>query len=227
MKTFIKRELEGWKPLEIAWLVLATAVILGVSLYWQENAIGMTASLTGVWCVILSGKGKLSAYIVGTVNTVAYAYIAFGAALYGEVMLNLLYYLPTNVIGWFMWKNHVSDDSGEVVKRKMPLKTSLPIYGLVAVAVFLYGLLLKYLGGDLAFIDSTTTVLSVVAQLFLIKRLAEQWIMWIVVDAVSVVMWGIKFSQGGENIATLLMWSVFLINAVIMYVKWYKEAKRT
>jgi len=226
MKGFIKRELSGWKPLEVAWLGIATAVILGVSIYWQENAIGLISALTGVWCVILTGKGKISSYIFGTVNTLAYAYISFGAQLYGEVMLNLLYYLPTNILGWFMWKKYMDSDSGEVTKEKLSLKNSLWVYPLVAAAVGLYGLLLQHLGGDLPYIDSTSTILSVVAQLFLIRRLAEQWVMWIVVDVVSVIMWAIKFAQGGDNMATLLMWSVYLINAVVMFVKWYKEAKK-
>jgi nicotinamide mononucleotide transporter len=37
-------------------------------------------------------------------------------------------------------------------------------------------------------------------------------------------MWAISFAQGQDNIATLLMWIVYLGNAVIMLVKWEKEA---
>ena len=32
------------------------------------------------------------------------------------------------------------------------------------------------------------------------------------------------FINGGENIATLLMWIVFLLNSVIMFVKWNRES---
>ena len=38
-------------------------------------------------------------------------------------------------------------------------------------------------------------------------------------------MWAIAFAQGNDSIATLLMWIVYLGNAVMMYVKWIKEAK--
>ena len=54
----------------------------------------------------------------------------------------------------------------------------------------------------------------------------EQWILWIVVDVVTVAMWGIAFANGNDSIATLLMWIVYLGNAVIMYIKWAKEAKQ-
>jgi nicotinamide mononucleotide transporter len=38
-------------------------------------------------------------------------------------------------------------------------------------------------------------------------------------------MWAIDFSKGGETISTLAMWSIFLINAVVMFVRWHREAK--
>ncbi len=87
-------------------------------------------------------------------------------------------------------------------------------------------MILKMLGGNLPYIDSMSTVVSIVAQILSIKRLTEQWILWIVVDVVTVFMWAVNFMQGGETIATLAMWSVYLVNAFIMFFRWYKEAKK-
>ena len=55
--------------------------------------------------------------------------------------------------------------------------------------------------------------------------LPRQWLLWIIVDTVTVIMWGVAFINGSESIATLIMWIVYLGNAVIMYGKWMKEAK--
>ena len=88
-----------------------------------------------------------------------------------------------------------------------------------------YGFILKALGGTLPFVDSMSTVLSVVAQILCLKRLAEQWILWIVIDAVTVVMWAYNYMNGGESVATLLMWIVYLLNAILMYIKWRKDVK--
>lgn len=87
------------------------------------------------------------------------------------------------------------------------------------------GLLLSRLGGNLPYVDSTSTVLSVVAQILCVRRYREQWLLWIVVNVVTVIMWIFAFWNGGESVAALLMWSIYLINAVIMYQKWSKEAK--
>ena len=99
IKNMISNEFKGWKAFEVIWLALATIVILGLSIYWKDSAMGIAAALTGVWCVILTGKGKLSSFWFGTINTVLYAIVAWRARYWGEVMLNMLYYLPMKFVG--------------------------------------------------------------------------------------------------------------------------------
>lgn len=224
LNRYLKEELTGWTPPELLWLGIATAVILGLSIYWGDNLISITAALTGVWCVILTGKGKRSSFLFGIVNVLFYALISWQVRYYGEVMLNLIYYFPMNFVGWFAWKKHMNQETGEVVKVRLSAKKSVWAYGATAAAIVVYGAVLKKLGGSLPYIDSMSTVVSITAQIMSVYRLTEQWILWIVVDVVTVVMWAVNFARGGESIATLAMWSVYLINAVIMYIRWNREA---
>ena len=225
IKVMLKRELSGWKKWEVIWLLSATIVILGVSIYYKDSPIGLGAALTGIWCVILTGKGKLSSFWFGTVNTILYAIVAWQAKYWGEVMLNLIYYLPTNFIGLYMWSKNMNNGTDEVVKKRLSLKNSIITYGGVVVATVVYGFVLKKLNGTLPFVDSLSTVCSVFAQILCIKRCMEQWVVWIIVNTVSVCMWTYAFINKTGDIATILMWSVFLINGTIMFVKWLKESK--
>ena len=225
IRSFIRKELIGWKPLEVVWLTIATGCILGLSIYWRDTAVGIVSALTGIWCVVLTGKGKVSNFLFGIVNVILYAIISWQAKYYGEVMLNLLYYLPCSFIGLFVWGKHVDQTSGEVVKQKMSPKTGLLVYAATLAGVIGYGFVLKRIGGMLPFVDSASTVLSVVAQILCLKRLAEQWLLWIVIDVVTVGMWAYNYIHGGESIATLLMWIVYLLNALFMYIKWRKDVK--
>ena len=125
-----------------------------------------------------------------------------------------------------MWKKHMNKDTGEVSKARLTLKKGLVVYALTVVAIVLYGFVLKAMGGNLPFVDSMSTVVSVVAQVLSVRRLMEQWVLWIVVDVVTVVMWAINFAQGGESIAALAMWSIYLLNAIFMYIRWYREVQR-
>ena len=80
IKRFIRTETEGWKKWEVAWLSLACIVIMGLSIYWGDSVMGILSAVTGVACVVCTGKGKLSAYLFGIINTILYAVISYQAA---------------------------------------------------------------------------------------------------------------------------------------------------
>ena len=219
IKKFIKDELAGWKFWEAAWLLIACAVIMALSIYWKDTVMGIISAVTGVACVVCTGKGKLSAYIFGTVNVVLYAIISYQAKYYGEVMLNALYYFPMEFYGFYVWNKHMNSDTHEVEKKQMNTKGRIIMAAAVVFGTIGYGYFLRRLGGALPFVDALSTVVSVVAMIVSVKMYMEQWILWIVVDVVTVAMWGIAFANGNDSIATLLMWIVYLGNAVIMYIK--------
>lgn len=225
LKEIVKRELSGWKKWEVIWLLLATAVILGLSIYWKDSMTGIWAALTGIWCVILTGKGKLSSFWVGTVNTILYAVVAWQARYWGEVMLNLIYYVPMNFVGLYMWSKNMNTQTEEVVKERMSFKGSVLAYTCVIAGTLGYGVILNLMNGTLPFIDSMSTVFSIFAQFLCVKRYMEQWVLWIVVDIVTVIMWVYAFINGTGDMATVLMWSIYLINAIIMFIKWKKDTK--
>ena len=226
IKQAIKRELTGWKMWQVVWLVFTNIVILGVSISQGDTWIGIAASVTGVFCVVLCGMGRVSNYFFGTINVILYAYIAWKAKYYGDVMLNLAYYFPTNILGWVLWNKNINKETNAVYTKRMTIKQDVLLAIISVVSVYGYAYILKMLGGNLPLVDSMSTVFSVIAQILMIKRFTEQWIIWIIVDAVSVIMWVVALPKEGGSIAVLLMWSVYLINAIIMFVKGYRESKQ-
>ncbi len=225
VRNVVKEELLGWKPWEVAWLIVACTTILALSVYWQDTAMGIVSAIAGVACVVCTGKGKLSAYLFGTINTLLYAIISYKARFYGEVMLNALYYFPMQFYGIYVWSKHMNEETHEVEKKEMQPRRKILLGIIVAGATAVYGFILQTLGGTLPYVDALSTVVSVVAMIISIKMYAEQWILWIVVDVVTVIMWAFAFMQGSDSIATLLMWVVYLVNAFLMYAKWMKEAR--
>lgn len=225
LKELWKNEITGWKVWEVAWLIVACLVICVLSIYWKDSVMGIISATTGVACVVCTGKGKLSTYVFGAVNTLLYAIIAFQARYYGEVMLNALYYFPMQFYGFYVWNKHMNVETHEVEKRRMKPKGRTIMLVCVAVATIGYGFVLRRLGGALPFVDALSTVVSVVAMIISIKMYMEQWLLWIIVDVVTVIMWSVAFAGGNDSIATLLMWIVYLGNAIIMFVKWEKESR--
>lgn len=225
MKEFFRNEISGWKKWEISWLAVGCLVIIGLSIYWGDSPIGIVSSTTGVACVICTGKGKLSAYIFGLINSVLYAIIAFYATYYGETMLNIIYYVPMQFVGFYVWSKNMNTESHEVVKTHMTNKVRLLVTAGIAVGVMGYGYILKIMGDAMPFVDAFTTVLSVAAMAVSVKMFAEQWWIWVAIDVFTIYMWYMDFMNGSDNIATLLMWIVYLGNAVIMLIKWEKESR--
>lgn len=228
---YLKKYFSDWTLYEKLWLGLSTVIILGLSYYWKDSTIGVIASITGIWCVVLVAKGRISNYLFGIVNVLTYAYVAYGSKYYGDVMLNVAYYFPMQFVGLYVWtraKNRKIENKDAINVKFMSNKNRIIWTILSTIGVIFYGFILKKMGGSLPFIDSASTVLSVIAMILMVQLYMEQWILWILVNIVSVIMWAVVMVQGGNDIAVLLMWVAFLVNSFYglwNWIKLYREQK--
>ena len=226
-KDLLRSDLSGWSAGEIIWLLTCSLTILWVSLCLNDTLMGIVSAISGVICVVCTGKGKLSAFFFGLINVVLYAIIAYRARFYGEVMLNVVYYLPMQFYGFYVWSHHINPETHEVEKRRMSLEARGVLTVAVIAITLAYAKLLQNLGGNLPLIDALSTVTSVFALIISIRMYMEQWMMWIIVDSVTIAMWSINYSPGGESVATLMMWIIYLLYGIIMHVRWSREVNAT
>ena len=224
MNEFIKNELTGWKKWEISWFLIATISITLITLYLGENILGLIAAVTGIICVILAGKGKLLTYFFAVIHIIIYAFISFNARYYGIVMLNLFYYLPMQFYGYFVWSKNMNPNTHEVYKKSLTLRNTIILLVLVFSLTIIYGFILQILNGNLPFVDALSTVVAVIALIISIKMYTEQWLLWIVVNIVTLFMWIYAFSNGSGSVAILAMCIIYLINSILMYFKWRNES---
>lgn len=215
---------KDWNLFEKSWLIIFTLINVAVLIYSKEGILGFTASVTGMLSVILVAKGKISNYYFGIINVVIYGFISYNSKYYGEAMLNILYFLPMQIIGFMMWRrNNVNiDESKEVKAERMTVKEIILWSVLSGIAVIVYGIILKKLNNTLPMADSFTTVLSVTAMILMVKRYIEQWIVWIMIDIVAIYMW--LFIKSDYNIT--IMWTAYLVNAVYGLYNWAKLYRR-
>ena len=99
-------------------------------------------------------------------------------------------------------------------------------FGSSLVILTIYGLILTIIKGTLPFIDSATTVFSIIATIMLTRRLTDQWFYWIMVDVLSIIMWVYIFVTTKGDISMLVMWSAYLVNAVYGYYNWRRMEKK-
>ncbi|WP_296887627.1 nicotinamide riboside transporter PnuC [uncultured Methanobrevibacter sp.] len=224
MNEFLKNELFGWKSWEIVWMLIATVGITIITVALGEDYLGLIAAVTGIICVILAGKGKLLTYFFAIIHIIIYALIAYNARYYGILMLNILYYLPMQFYGFYVWQKNMNPDTKEVYKKSLSRKNTAILLVLVFAMTMAYGFILQVLNGNLPFVDALGTVVAVVGMYISIKMYAEQWLLWIIVNIINLGLWIYAFLTGNGTVAILFMCIIYLVNSVIMYFKWKNEA---
>ncbi len=187
---------------------------------WLYLIIDAVAAISGIVCVVLCAKGKKSQYIWGLFNITCYIIIAWINRYYGEVMLNGLYYLPSQFIGFYLWGKHTNKITNNVEGKKLTFQKTVLCLVVCLIAIFTYKLCLDFLGGKSTLLDSSSTVISIVANLLMLFRYREQWLLWIIIDIITVAMWVIA-----NDLIMVTMWSVYLLNAFYGYFNWTKLAK--
>ena len=186
--------------------------------YLVVNAV---SAVCGIICVVLCAGGKRAQYYWGFVNIAAYIVIAASSRYYGEVMLNALYYLPTQLIGLRLWAKHRGEDTTRVKAKRMSPRTILVALAVTGLVIVAYRMVLVWLGGNATWLDSASTAFALIANALMVLRYREQWALWIVVDVITVAMWVIA----GDWTQTT-MWAVYLVNAVYGLIVWTRLSRR-
>ena len=219
------------------WFLIAGVIISNLIytvLSGNIDVVGSIAGIAGVLCVVLVAKGSIWNYLFGLVNVSMYAYISYKASLYGDAGLNALYYLPMQFIGWWQWRKRgaaVSEaeagaEGPQVKARRFNCSQRIVLAAGCMIAVVAGGFLLRYLGDPQPFKDSTTTVLSIVAQALMALAFMEQWVLWIITNIVSVVMWVVCVTRGEAHAAVMvIMWTFYLLNSVNGLRVWLKLSR--
>ena len=159
---------------------------------------------------ILVAKGKISSYVWGFVGTALYLYISYQYKLYGETITYALLFLPMQVSGYYYWIRNSKEADTDVIKKVMTTKQRIWLFVGTATAIAAYAAFLRYLEGAMPGLDSATAILSIVATTLMVMRYAEQWLIWILVNTVAVVMWVLAvLHHQDQGFAVLAMWSTF------------------
>ena len=219
---FLKQELSGWKSFEVVWLVLFVAAqIFAYTLAPEDSWLAMISGISGIICVVLVSKGKVSNYFFGLIFAYTYFYVAWGNNFIGEMNSVLYVYLPAQFIGYFMWKANMQKDSdggGSVIAKSLTLQGWIIMLVAIAVCTFIFIQALKAAGGSSTGLDGVTTITTFTAQLLMILRYREQWILWIVINILSIALWA-------ETPAMFLMYGAYLLNSLYGFYNWTKLQK--
>lgn len=214
---------DGWTFKEHCWLIIAPIVIAIISAVMGSSMLEFICSVTSIIGAILVAKGKISSYVWGFIGTGLYMIISYKYKLYGETITYALLFLPMQVSGYYYWIVNSKTNDTDVIKKVMSTKHRIWLFIGTGVAIAGYALFLRFLEGATPGLDSATAILSIVATTLMVMRYAEQWLVWILVNIVAVVMWVIAvMHHQTQGFAVLAMWVMFLLNSIYGWYQWRK-----
>ena len=184
----------------------------GYDLSWIE-AIG---TLAGLLCIWLASLEKISNYAFGLINVTLFAIIFFQIQLYASLLLQLFFF-AANIYGWYAWSRQTSDNQAALHIRWLPLPKAL---AWIVFCVGAIGLLTIFIDPVFAFLtrtavsvmqalgmnvpmpdlhpdafpfwDSCMMVLSIVAMILMTRKYVENWLLWVIINMISVVIFALQ-----------------------------------
>lgn len=207
----------GWKAFEAIWLFLFIAAQIAVYVYNPDTVLGMIAGISGIICNVFISKGKISNYFFGLIFAYSYFYVSLGANFLGEMNTTLYVYIPAQFIGYFLWKENMRKAQGgeTVVTKALSLQGWIGLSAFLVLGTLIFVQVLNYFGGSSTGLDGLTTIIVVAAQALMLLRFREQWLLWIALNILSIVLWA-------ETPSMIIMYSAYLLNSIYGYYNWTK-----
>lgn len=219
MTNYLVNDFKNWKLMEYLWLFVAVAFISLAN--YTGTPLDWITAITNVVCVILVAKGRVSNYVWGLVGVLTYGITAYNAGIYGNAALNLLYYVPMQFYGMYLWHKNKLSNMADVPAKVLTKAQGLFVLGILAVGTLGYGGYLGTTDDPFPMLDAFTAIGSVMAMWLMVKQYSEQWLIWIAINIGTVYIWAITSAVTGGSYAILAMWLVFLGNSLYGAYKWY------
>lgn len=198
-------------------MFLLIGIVLQFIVYYITNdtMISLVSGVTGIISVVLCSQRKISFYFFGFIQLFTYMYLAWQQRFYGELVENI-FYIITMIIGIVTWLNNYNNDE-QIVESKRLSNIQLSIISSIMILLcILFGYYMNiYTDNTQPYMDAFSTIPAFIAQTLLMLRYREQWIFWIIIDIVSIFMWGIA-----GNWIMVIQFIFWTLNCLYGYIKW-------
>lgn len=177
--------------------------------------------------VVLLAQQKLINYWFGFAGVLIFGYIFREFQLYSDMLLQWVFYAPLQIVGWYMWK--YGKTLGETTASGIDSMkvVTLDIFGrtvsglaIIIGAALLGSYMAIYTDASFPFVNALTTTMSVVASILLLKKIWENWIVWITMDVIAIWVYYQK-----ELYVTSGLYVIFLGLAIYGAISWSRDMK--
>jgi len=180
---------------------------------WLE----IVATVLTVACVILANFRSTWQYPIGILGTIAFFFVVWSANLFANAGLQI-FFIAVQFYGWWFWlKGGYEGTRPKITSIDFGSLASVTAFAVIA-SVMLGMVLNHFTSAAMATVDAIVFGLSVFAQFLLDRKKLENWIIWGLVNALSIWL----YLSAGLYLLSGLYAGLF-INAFVAYYMWYKE----
>lgn len=183
-------------------------------------------------------RQKKGMWVVGFLMALVYAVVYWKEQVYASMGFQI-YYVLVSIYGFLQWRRQgntvaqgntapqgdsaLREDSREKGERIFyrRLRGKVLLWSTVVYAVAtasMMGALGNFTGDPLPFTDSSVTVLSAIATFWLSRAYREQWLVWLLVNVVTVVM-----TLELQLYPTAVLYIVNAVASVYGYIHWKRS----
>ena len=187
--------------------------------------------ITGFIAIFLANRGNVYTFWMGIINCICYFGIFWQQHLYSMAILQTIF-IAINVYGIWRWTFPDKQEKDDQNKLKITMLRRKEIFG-YCVAIFLIGAMWGYMVLNLSrifpsffslppypYIDAILLTSNIVGQLWLARKKIENWILWIIINAASIVLW-----LSLDMKLTAFLYLCYLLIAIDALLGWRKELK--
>ncbi len=194
----------------------------GIIHWLSASYIEVLGALLGLVYIFLSIRQNIFTWPVGLLTSALYVYVFYVSKFYADMALQV-YYVLVSIYGWYYWlKGKPAGQGNTSPVERTPSRYWLPMSAFAVALFLLIAFVLKdYTDSPIPVWDALTTALSIVATWMLARKYIENWLLWIFIDSLSSVLYGVK------NLwPTVVLFIVYTIMAVQGYFSWKKDLVR-
>ena len=184
--------------------------------YILLNWIEITAVFLAILYLVLAVKQNILCWICGIISSILYFFIMRSAGLYMEAYLQI-FYVFMGLYGWSQWqkapKNNVNFEVNTWSQSQHFIALSI-----ILILSFLSGTLLRnFTDAALPFMDALVAWGAVVATYMVAKKLLENWIYWLVIDSISILLFISR-----DLWLTAFLFCIYIVIIIFGYRLWSK-----
>ncbi|WP_340678856.1 nicotinamide riboside transporter PnuC [Paraglaciecola sp.] len=183
----------------------------------EQSFLELLAVLLALAYVWLAARQNSWCWPCALISTAIYSYLFWEVTLPFHVALNA-YYIIMAIYGWRQWRGPASGT--KQVKSWRVKQHVVSIVLLIIVSILLTKGAGSIFDEEYLYLDASITVFSVFTTVLVAHKVRENWLYWIVIDAVSAYLF---FAKG--LVLTSLLFVLYTFFAFYAYVQWGKDSK--